>query len=449
MRILTENSVIYIVRQLFLIAGIKRNGEDLNVHYNAGNHQITVPLSRNKEIIFNLMKESETEQLLKGEIEFKTVLSFDRKVNIPLFITNGNDDFSSINNDRMIIYADIITLSFLLLSRYEETLVTEKDQYNRFQYKDSLAYKYSFIDIPIVDEYAMLLRREVLRFIPAIELYKRKGTIIPTHDIDMILRFGGLLRNLDTIIGGDIIKRKSVSMAFKSSKACFAAIKNSKNDQLIIAINRLIEISRACGLCSEFYFKGLRKGDNDATYDIFIPEVKYCMKMIKDAGMIVGMHGSHDSYDNELNFNREKENIESVSGEVVKTGRQHFLRFDINKTLSVWQSCGVQNDSTLGYAEQEGFRCGTCHEYYLYDLKNDCVSTVKEHPLIVMEGTLFGYRGQNNESSLKNIERLYTRCQAVEGDFVILWHNHSVFREYEKKFNEIYCRFMESVRQIS
>ena len=89
MQILTENAAKYTVKQLFLIAGLRQNIEQINIIYGADECRINVPLSGNNEIIFSLMKGSDTEQLLKGEIGFKTIPSFDKKVNIPIFYANG------------------------------------------------------------------------------------------------------------------------------------------------------------------------------------------------------------------------------------------------------------------------------------------------------------------------------------------------------------------------
>ncbi len=55
------------------------------------------------------------------------------------------------------------------------------------------------------------------------------------------MRFGNLSRNIKTIIGGDIILRRSISIAFKSLKQC-VNVKDSKNDPLILAIIQLLEI---------------------------------------------------------------------------------------------------------------------------------------------------------------------------------------------------------------
>jgi hypothetical protein len=440
----SDAEVRYAIQQLFTIAGLTLN-EDSEMAFDRNASSVTISVWGNKQVVLKVMQQYEIEDLLKGELLLQIVTSFDSQVDIPLFITNNEDNFAAISNEKLIVHADIVTISFIMLSRYEETLTTERDHHNRYQYKNSLACKYGFIDIPIVDEYAMLLRMWLLTFIPTLEIQKRRGKVIPTHDIDGIRRFGNLFRNFQTVIGGDIIRRKSILIALKSFKQCLVSVKNKKKDPLVLAIELLINSSIRAGLCSEFYFMGLRSGQYDARYDILNPVLKYCINLIKDANMTIGMHGGYDSYDNEEIFKKEKENIESVYGKVIMIVRQHFLMFNINKTLQIWQNCKILKDSTLGYSEREGFRCGTCHEYFLYDLKNDCRSTVQEHPLIVMEKTLFGDSGHNIKTALSKIEKLYARCLAVEGDFVILWHNEFVFRDYEIRFREVYCKFLEKI----
>jgi hypothetical protein len=440
----SDIAITYTIHQLFEIAGITlRHNTEINFNREASS--VTIVIGGNKQVVFKVMEQNKIKELLKGELILQNISSYDSKVNVPLFFTDHENNFATISDEKLIVHADIVTISFIMLSRYEETLTTKRDKHNRYQYKHSLAFKYKFIDIPIVDEYAMLLRKFLIRFFPGLEIHRREGKVIPTHDIDELHRFGNLFRNIVTIIGGDLIARRSFSIARLSLKQRIATTKDTKNDPLILAIERLVKISKAMGLYSIFYFKGLQKGQKDCTYDIFDPDVRFCMEIIKDAGMTVGIHGGYDSYNNDEIYQQEKNNIETVYGEAVTTSRQHFLRFDINNTTHVLQNCNVQNDSTLGYAEREGFRCGTCHEYFLYDLKNDCISTVKESPLIVMEGTLLHYRRQQMETALTICENLYERCQAVEGDFIILWHNQMMYRDYEKIFSEFYCKLLEKI----
>jgi hypothetical protein len=440
---LSNNAIKYSIQQLFKIAGIQSDYK-LKIYISKGIINLFI---EQKKIIFNIMTPLDKEILLKGELNAKIIPSFDSKVNVPIFIRNGQINFAFINGNELIVNADIITISFIMLSRFEETLTKERDEYYRYEYKNSLAYKYSFIDVPIVDEYAMLLRKELMKFIPSLNIINRKGNIVPTHDIDFMLRFGNIFRNLKTIIGGDIVIRKNLKIALQSFKQLFPFLKNSLNDPMILGIKKFIDISRTHGFLSVFYFKGLQLKENDCTYDIFIPEVKYCMQKITEAGMKIGIHGGFDSSRNNDIFEKEKNRIEIVSNIKIIKGRQHYLKFDINSTLNIWENNGIKYDSTLGYAEREGFRCGTCHEYSLYNLEKDRPSNVKELPLIVMEGTLFSHRKMNNTEALEKINILHNRCKEVEGDFIFLWHNSSIYGEYKKRFDEVYCKFFENLNK--
>ena len=147
--------------------------------------------------------------------------------------------------------------------------------------------------------------------------------------------------------------------------------------------------------------------------------------------------------------------MEQLLHQEVTAGRQHYLRFACGTpagpppetepsqrtgTLQVWAQNGMTDDYTLGFAEQVGFRCGTCHPYPLYDLEKDEPTAVMEHPLIVMDGTLWDYMNLSVDQSNEWIARPRRRCAAVEGDFVILWHNHLLGRNYREAYQSIYLQ---------
>lgn len=423
---LSNNGIIYAVRYLLEFAGVGL--ENVHITFNdwSQNPSVDVNLINNKHIIFKILKPFEIRRLISGELPDIRIYSFDNSVEVPIFPTSNCKSFATIDQNSLIINPDIVIPSFIMLARYEEIIIQERDQFNRFEYKNSIAEKYNFIDIPIVDEYAMLLRMSLLKYIPKFHLNKKVSKVIPTHDVDFLIRFSSLLRNFKTIIGGDLLIRKNLLIAFKSIHECIISINDPKKDPFLTAIQRLSEISKDARLSSIFYFKGLRNGQYDSTYDISAPEVKYAMGIIKEMGMTLGMHGSLESYNDGNVFRREKESIEAIWNRKISLVRQHFLLFDVRKTLQIWQSNGITNDSSLGYAEREGFRCGTCHEYYLYNLIDDHISTVKENPLIVMDVTLFEYRRFNLETAINRIDKLFNRCKAVEGNFTILWHNNNL-----------------------
>ncbi len=94
-------------------------------------------------------------------------------------------------------------------------------------------------------------------------------------------------------------------------------------------------------------------------------------------------------------------------------------------------------DSTLSYADKEGFRCGTCYEYSVFDILNREKLKLKERPLIIMEGTLVNYQNFTPEEMEERIKNLADKVKQYNGQFVFLWHNSS-FGGSWKKFEYIY-----------
>ncbi|MBR6176087.1 MAG: hypothetical protein IKQ52_10985, partial [Bacteroidales bacterium] len=138
---------------------------------------------------------------------------------------------------------------------------------------------------------------------------------------------------------------------------------------------------------------------------------------------------------------KEKQNLSKLCDEEIRISRQHYLRTffaDDPNSLDLWRNAGITDDYTLGFAERCGFRCGTCHPYPLYDVRNDKVTDIIEHPLIVMDGTLFDYMKLSVEDARALTQRLKQRCLDVEGDFVILWHNHATTREMKPYYEGVY-----------
>ncbi|MBR5983143.1 MAG: polysaccharide deacetylase family protein [Bacteroidales bacterium] len=394
-------------------------------------------------IKFPVLTDENVEMLLNGKACYSEINSCDNKVKVKVFgLAEGKELFSLVDGD-VVVNADLLSVSFALLSRYEETRVSERDKYGRFAYSDSLVKKYNIIDIPIIDEYALFLRKFVCDIFQSVSISPRKPRFIPTHDIDFLFRFSNFGKAVKAI-AGDLLKRKSLSLSLKSLCDYVASRRNIERDPYVSGMLELLKVSVEHKLDSKFYFKALSRG-KDCSYNIFSGRTKRCIERVISAGKSVGLHGGLDSYSSADVFASEKNNLQSVTNCEVDSSRQHFLRFDVHKTPQVWQKCGIRHDSTLGFPEHEGFRCGTCHPYRLYDVDNDCVTDVVEHPLIAMDTTLFQYRNLTVDEAFASICHLYERCVAVEGDFVLLWHNTTMFGELYSWYRNVYLRFINSL----
>lgn len=443
---MTHNALKYTLAHLMNVA--LPMSEPLDYAFDVAKNVLTVTIGGQYKLHMSMFGNDDMKLFMndKGDLNMLLCPSADQKAMIPLFRPSRvslHEVTSSQEDNELIIPFDLVTPSFYILSREEEHRSDRRDAHGRFRYQDSLAYSYNFIDLPLVDEYAMLLRKWIVEMLnPRLDIVPRKSRIIPTHDIDLLRRFHNPWQALKSIFGRDLILEHSIPATAASCREYLKWRKNSRQDPYIEAIRELAQESYNLGLESIFFFKAQLPDENDCTYGIDDPDIPYCMDIINDYGMKVGLHGSYDSYRSAGLLKLEKSRLEKVHGAQVSMVRQHYLRYS-EDTLYLWQSAGLADDYTLCYAEQPGFRCGTCHPYPLYDTKRDCVTNIVEHPLIVMDGSLFDYLHLSISESNHLINSLLQRCQAVEGDFVILWHNHLLSRNYRKLYQKIYLPLLK------
>ena len=109
----------------------------------------------------------------------------------------------------------------------------------------------------------------------------------------------------------------------------------------------------------------------------------------------------------------------------------------IPRVAMILNNAGFDYDSTLGYADQPGFRCGTCHEYTMFDLVRREVLAIKQNPLIVMESSIISkrYMGLGYDSqSLELFLKYKNTCTKFNGNFTLLWHNSHFNNTKDKEF---------------
>ncbi len=341
----------------------------------------------------------------------------------------GDDEFK-IKENEIICGIDIFASSFFLLTRWEEYANKTRDLHNRFPVTASLAYKYDFLNRPIVNEYVEMLWN-ILKYLGCNQKRKeKKYELVLTHDVDNIFKwknFGLFVRN----IAGDIVKRKEASLALENIRHYFG--KNPYD-----MFDFLMDLSEKRGIKSHFFFMsgGTSKFDNN--YSIIQPFVKKIREKIKSRGHLIGFHPSYNSYNNQKQWEEEYSNLSTEVSQKVKIGRQHYLRFEIPTTLQIWEDNNMEWDSTLTYPEKEGFRCGTCYEYSVFNILTRKTLKLKEIPLEVMEVAMVDYQNLAPGIMEKRIIKLINNVKKYNGKFVLLWHNSNFNNEIWKKYKNVY-----------
>jgi len=92
---------------------------------------------------------------------------------------------------------DIFSAVFYLVSRYEEYLAFEPDEFGRFTAKHSLAYRAGFLQLPVVDIWLQFLKKALLEKYPRLIFKTLQYRFEPTYDVDMAWSFleKGFLRS--------------------------------------------------------------------------------------------------------------------------------------------------------------------------------------------------------------------------------------------------------------
>ena len=456
---ISQNAIEYTFRHLLKVAFPQMESEPFRVE--KGDGMVTVFI-KDIRIIFKTMAQEDMDFFLKDRSNPQLIANAKGTLKIPVFYFNFEDDtgyglriedfggnvdhtiIRSETEDSVKICYDFLTPSFLLLSRYEEFHSERHDEHGRFPYGLSLAENNNMVEIPLVDEYAMLLRRWLCLYFPdRFQAVPRTPRIVPTHDIDLLYRFKSRWQALKSIFGRDFLINRDLEMVKESLKGYRAWRQDDFNDPYLSAIQEFAMREFAAGLEPVFFFKALYEGEDDATYDVRDARIEQLFTHLYYE-YTIGIHGSYGSAEKEGRLLMERERIEKQLadfGGPVTCSRQHYLRANFTGTpnsLDLWRQAGITDDYTLGFAERCGFRCGTCHPYPLYDVRHDRVTDIIEHPLIVMDGTLFDYMKLSVEDARALTQRLKQRCLDVEGDFVILWHNHATTREMKPYYEGVY-----------
>ena len=334
---------------------------------------------------------------------------------------------------------DIFASSFFMLTRWEEYVNKNRDKHDRFPATESLAYKNGFLDRPIVNEYIEMLKNMLLELGLIQKLKTRNYELLLTHDVDIPLRYRNIMGNIREL-AGDILKQKSIVSALKSLNRQIKVFLGIQKDPFD-TFDYLMNISEKVGVKSYFFFMGKGTSKFDNMYKSSDKFVKNLIKKIKQRGHYIGIHPTYNAYNDFEQIKKEKQELQINLDTQITFGREHFLRFEVPTTWQIWDDNDLIWDSTLSFADKEGFRCGVCYEFSVFNIITRKKLKLKEKPLIVMEGSFVTYQPNINPKDMEEkINYLINKVKKYNGEFVFLWHNSSFNAAQWIKYQDIYER---------
>ncbi|WP_157071670.1 polysaccharide deacetylase family protein [Steroidobacter denitrificans] len=347
---------------------------------------------------------------------------------------------------------DVFGSAFVMLTRYEELVLQERDNHGRFPWKASVGVRSSVHERPIVDEYAEVLFRAMFSLWPSLPRKDGQYRVSLSHDIDRM--FSMKKASWNTVVrncAGDILRRRDPWLAAKRMLSHTGTASAEWRFEPYNTFNYIFKQSERFGLRSAFFLIPHSTEPRwDGDYSLEDPRVQELITAIHSRGHEIGLHGSYQSFDQpELLSSQFKQLLDLTRSLGVHQekwgGRQHYLRWSAANTWRVWADAGLDYDSTVGFAERAGFRCGTCREYPVFDLRRRKVLTLVERPLIAMDVSFQSaqYMALSLEQSLDKLRKLADICRSFRGNFTLLWHNTSLISRSERSF---YNKVLEAVQ---
>jgi hypothetical protein len=387
----------------------------------------------------------QSESLLSGKVhDLATGLRDYSPGKLPIFeelIGDLDLPLVTIDGDEAKLNFDLLGGIFYLLSRYEEVVSSDRDSLGRFPAKSAAQVKAGLIQRPLVNEYVELLWQVIKALWPQCERSQRQFQMMISHDIDHLAfhRQYSFLRGIKRATRACIDIDPLMAYRFVSSRR--AVLGGDLTADPFFTLDELMDESESRGLAGTFYFMAGGMGSkHDEDYRLIDPSVQQALKNILDRGHHLGVHPSFNTFNDPEAINREVNNLRSTVESFGLSQREwgarmHYLRWDTATTPGYLEASGITHDSTLGFAEQPGFRSGTCYEYPLYDFRNRRALGLRERPLMVMDCSVMDprYLGYGTgPQALETIQKIKEECRRYNGDFSLLWHNTRVIRRPER-----------------
>lgn len=315
---------------------------------------------------------------------------------------------------------DPFAASFYLVSRYEEYITKQRDGHNRFDPNFSLAKRNNFLQIPVVNYYAEIVRDKVLASFPNMVFPEKKYTFLPTIDIDNAFAYKhkGAYRVLPTILSS------LVKLKFKDLKKKMSIFFGDEQDPYD-TFDRQIAIHDKYHLKPIYFFLlgDLSKFDRNLPFTNI--HLRAIIQKIADKYQ-VGMHPSYSSNHRQGQLEKEKQRLEGILGKPIDKSRQHFLKLKLPETYQKLIAQGIKEDYSMGYSREIGFRAGICSPFYFYDLSKEETTPLLVRPFCMMDSTFKFYLKTRSSEIIYTAKPLIDHVKQVKGELITVFHNESL-----------------------
>ena len=334
--------------------------------------------------------------------------------------------------------ADVVASAFFWISRYEETLIRERDEFGRIPQRLLRAVHEGITDRPLVDEYAELLAGWLETLGSAVTFQRLPFRALLTHDVDSGIGIRGFRENVEN--GVRTLYREAVRgkrLVTGLTGLGEGTLKGLGVRTEALAFRDIVKLDAEYGFPSFFFLMANGTHAVDASYDILGDASRSVIAEVRAAGGSIGLHVGLNAHQDTAQLRGEWERLRQADPSAWPVSRSHFLAFFAPGTWRRLSEVGLRVDSTLGYSDHMGFGGGTCRPFRPFDSERREILPIWEIPMTLMDNNFFRQPASSDAERLSMVRNLVARVRAVGGCFVVNWHNVVFFGHYRRAYREI------------
>lgn len=367
---------------------------------------------------------------------FQTIIEI---VELNYFEKNNNPYlFQSYSKDSVCDF-DILAACFYLVSRYEEYLPYVKDKHSRFKAEDSLAYKKGFLKRPVVNIWVKEFKSKILERYPELSSQNNEFSYVNTIDIDSAYSYTckGLTRNF-LGFSRDLIKG-DISLCLDRLKVLLKIQKDPYD-----TFDFIISLIEKYDVNTIFFVLFGDYGKYDKNINPYNNKFKRLVKHLCDYGK-VGVHPSYDSFDYPQLIITQIKMLKETLHKSIKRSRYHYLHFRLPEGYRNLMATGsIEEDFSMGYSDNIGFRASICSSFNFYDLAQDYETKLKVYPFGYMDVALKNGLKLSPQLAFEEIRQMTDEVKQVGGEMISIWHNESLSNKREwYGWRDIYEKIIE------
>jgi len=315
---------------------------------------------------------------------------------------------------------DLLAASFFMVSRYEEYDATDLDNHNRFKAENSIAFQHDFLQLPVVNLWALDIKEDISIQYPEFKFPTIKYDYINSIDIDIAYAYKG--KNKLRLLSSTL--KALLKLEWKELKTRYYYFTHKIKDpyDTYAFINKF---QKEYTTKNMYFFLLGAYGKYDKNLASSSKVYKDLIQKIEQTNPI-GIHPSYGSNTSKSQLNTEINLLKSIVNKKITHSRQHFLKLNVPNTYENLILNKIEYDYSMGFASQIGFRAGICSAYPFFNIEQNKEKKLFLIPFQIMDGTLNQYLKLNQEEAIEKISKIINVIKNVNGTFVSLWHNSSL-----------------------